>query len=126
MEEKNIKKNILLHLFVLLLSNTRVDYSTSHNKDTWRIYPPNATIVKGFFAACTPLEAILQSTLDCLYDIPCLLLLTEHFPSIRQTNLNLSDYVLQLENSNRTIYNHLSNLFIEQWVTKLNYSQCLS
>ena len=109
--------------FVLFLSNTMKDYSKSHNRETWRIYPPNATIVKGFFAACTPLEAILKSTFDCLYDVYCLQLLTEHFPSIHQTNLNLNDYVLQLENSNRTVYNHLSNLFIEQWATRLNYSQ---
>ena len=82
----------------------------------------NLGIVKGFFAACTPLEALLKSTLDCLYDIHCLKLLPEYFPSMNQTYFNLSDYVLQFENTNRTVHNHLSNLFIEQWITKLNYS----
>ena len=82
----------------------------------------NLGIVKGFFAACTPLEALLKSTLDCLYEINCLQLLTEYFPSMNQTYFNLSNYVLQFENTNRTVHNHLSNLFIEQWIPKLNYS----
>jgi len=45
---------------------------------------PNATIVNGFFGGCTPLESLLQSTLDCLYDINCLQLLLNYFPSLEQ------------------------------------------
>jgi len=45
---------------------------------------PNATIVSGFFGGCTPLESLLQSTLDCLYDINCLQLLLNYFPSLEQ------------------------------------------
>ena len=49
-------------------------------------YPPNdnSTLIDGFYAACTPLEALLASTLDCLYDIGCLHLLVDHFPSLNQ------------------------------------------
>ena len=93
-----------------------------YNPTTWSEYPPNDTLVKGFFAACTPLEALLQSTLDCLYDTDCLQLLTEYFPSINQTNLNLNDHVLQSEKTNTTVYDRLSNLFIKQWTIELNYS----
>ncbi len=45
---------------------------------------PNATVVSGFFGGCTPLESLLQSTLDCLYDINCLHLLLNYFPSLEQ------------------------------------------
>jgi hypothetical protein len=39
-------------------------------------------ISQRIFAACTPLEALLESTLDCLYDIQCLQLLTDYFPDL--------------------------------------------
>ena len=38
--------------------------------------------VDGFFSECTPTEAILSSTLDCLYDLSCLQLMFDHFPSL--------------------------------------------
>ena len=40
------------------------------------------SIVSGFFEACTPLEAILVSTLDCLYEVTCIELLLEYFPRL--------------------------------------------
>ena len=43
-------------------------------------------MVKGFSAGCTPLEALLPSTLDCLYHIQCLQLLFDYFPSLKQVN----------------------------------------
>ncbi|CAF1201081.1 unnamed protein product [Adineta steineri] len=57
---------------------TTVSFSeTSHvekyyDRSTWTRPRPNATLVSGFYTACTPLEAILQSTLDCLYTVECL------------------------------------------------------
>ena len=52
----------------------------------WRWYKPepNSTFISGFFAGCTPLEALLPSTLDCLYDIKCLQLLMDYFPDLNQ------------------------------------------
>ena len=46
--------------------------------------PPNAKIVKGFFATCSILEALLASTLDCLYDFECIQLLFSYFPNLNQ------------------------------------------
>lgn len=65
------------------------DDSLSYNTWTWREYPPNETLVNGFFTGCIPLEALLQSTLDCLYDISCLQLLADNFPSLNQVKLDL-------------------------------------
>ncbi|CAF4220742.1 unnamed protein product [Adineta steineri] len=50
---------------------------------------PNSTIVSGFFAACTPLEALLQSTLDCLYEIKCVQLLSDYFPALNHVCVTL-------------------------------------
>ncbi|CAF3662865.1 unnamed protein product [Adineta steineri] len=54
----------------------------------------NATLVSGFFTACTPLEAILQSTLDCLYNVTCLQFLTKYFPAMNQVCMKLTDQFL--------------------------------
>jgi hypothetical protein len=41
----------------------------------------------GFHAACTPLEAILLSTLDCLYQMECLEALNKYFPRISEVHM---------------------------------------
>ena len=87
--------------------------------ETWELPVPNSTIVNGFFASCTPLEGLLNSTFDCLYETSCLQLLTEYFPSLK--NFNLNDYVLHSKKSNLTLYEHLSNLFIDEWITIIDY-----
>jgi len=50
----------------------------------WSLPESNSTLVKGFYGGCTPLEAVLHSTLDCLYDIECLELLTDYFPDLNK------------------------------------------
>ncbi len=40
--------------------------------------------ISGFFGGLKPLDALLISTLDCLYDITCLELLVKHFPAVGQ------------------------------------------
>lgn len=58
----------------------------------------DSVLVNGFFAACTPFEALLRSTLDCLYDIKCLNLLSDYFPNLNQVCFILSSlsYIFSL------------------------------
>ncbi|UJR19904.1 hypothetical protein I4U23_023036 [Adineta vaga] len=91
--------------------------------DAWSIPEPNTTLIKGFYGACTPIEAILASTFDCLYDIECLTLLSEYFPNLNQTSFNWSNVVLHSEHDNISVYNHLRDLFVNEWSTKINYSK---
>lgn len=51
--------------------------------DDWNTDYPGAEEVDGFFTGCTPLEALLQSTLDCLYEVQCLQLISKNFPAVR-------------------------------------------
>ena len=44
----------------------------------------NYVSVHGFFAACTPLDALLQSTMDCLYESECMQWLLNYFPNLNQ------------------------------------------
>lgn len=44
----------------------------------------------GFLTGCTPFEALLESTLDCLYSAECLSTFTVHFPSVQRVSILLS------------------------------------
>jgi hypothetical protein len=64
-------------------------YISANNHQYWPYYPvsfvpsPSAT-VNGFFGGCTSLDALLASTLDCLYDITCLQIFVDYFPGLNQ------------------------------------------
>ena len=63
-------------------SISNISHYSSH--DEWSITESNTPLIKGFYGACTPVEAILSSTLDCLYDTKCLELLSDYFPELNQ------------------------------------------
>lgn len=62
----------------------------------WSAPMPNDILVNGFFTGCTPLEALLRSTLACLYDTSCLGLLTFYFPLLHQVSSSFSSIVSSL------------------------------
>ena len=64
--------------------STKLDSINFDNHIQWEAPLLNSSFVNGFFTACTPFEAVLQSTLDCLYDSNCLQLLYDHFPRLNQ------------------------------------------
>ncbi len=45
---------------------------------------PFNEVIRGFFAGCTPLEGLLESTLDCLGSFECIESLMYNFPAISQ------------------------------------------
>ncbi|CAF1633602.1 unnamed protein product, partial [Adineta steineri] len=98
------------------------DYMTTERIQTFESMP-NSTIVNGFFAACTPLEALLQSTLDCLYEIECLHLLSDYFPVLNHMDVNWIDSVLTSKQQNLSVNDYFNNLFIEEWLPQINYSE---
>ncbi|CAF1329692.1 unnamed protein product [Adineta steineri] len=77
--------------------------------------------VDGFFGGCFPLDAVLASTLDCLYNVQCLEILFNYFPALNQSKVKLIDLPLSSSRRNISVNNLVSDLFIEQWSTKINY-----
>ncbi|CAF1195281.1 unnamed protein product [Adineta steineri] len=86
-------------------------------------YLPDSTNVSGFFAGCTPLEALLQSTFDCLYEIECLQLLFDYFPRLNHSHINWTDSVLTSKQQNLSFNDYLNELLIDEWSPKINYSK---
>ncbi|CAF1396915.1 unnamed protein product [Adineta steineri] len=100
------------------MNSTRPDYSYIYYYD----YDTNGfTGVSGFWTACYELDALLRSTLGCLYDADCLVLLLDYFPSLNNTNLTSS--ILSSSPKNISVENRLSYLFVDEWSTKINYSK---
>ncbi|CAF4098156.1 unnamed protein product, partial [Adineta steineri] len=83
---------------------------------------PNVT-VDGFFSACTPLDGLLVSTLDCLYSKTCLKNFADYFPDLNQTNSTWSDGLSASFQKRIAVKDLLSELFVEEWLPKINYSQ---
>lgn len=67
------------------LSNDSIVFSSRQQM----ILSRDLTMVNGFFVGCTPLEALLESTLDCLYQVECLEVLFDNFPSLDQVRIYL-------------------------------------
>ncbi|CAF1042277.1 unnamed protein product [Adineta steineri] len=107
------------------------EYESVMNHRYWPYYPPTfepiaSSAVDGFFGGCTPLDALLSSTLDCLYNISCLEIFTNYFPGLNQTDFNMSNIVLSSNEKIISLKNSLNNSFIEKWSTKMNYSDYFS
>jgi hypothetical protein len=46
-------------------------------------------MVPGFVGSCTPLEAVLQATFVCLYDVGCITNLSHYFPRLAEVRIEL-------------------------------------
>ncbi|CAF0878329.1 unnamed protein product [Adineta steineri] len=94
------------------------------DREIWFAYTANnVPVVNGFFGSCTPLEGLLSSTLACLYDIKCIHLLIDYFPAIKQIQSNWTGSVLYSKYENVSVEDLATNLFIEAWSPKTNYSE---
>ncbi|CAF1531411.1 unnamed protein product [Adineta ricciae] len=91
---------------------------------TYRLFlhtMPGSTIVNGFFTGCTTLGALLQSTLDCLYETKCLQLLIDYFPILQQKNFNPENLVLSSGHEKLSVDKYLNDFFIQNWSSEVNY-----
>ncbi|CAF1265964.1 unnamed protein product [Adineta ricciae] len=94
----------------------------------WPSYPPDfepdiSALVDGFFSGCTPLDGILQSTFDCLYNLTCLQVLADYFPDLYQIDFHSISLNSSLNQTHIPLSEHFRNLFVEQWSTDINYSK---
>ncbi|CAF0975007.1 unnamed protein product [Adineta steineri] len=82
--------------------------------------------IKGLKMGCTPSESFLSSALECFYDSSCINLIET---KNKKTTIMNTTYVTQILYSNAsrflpntTIIDLANELFIETWLTTMNYS----
>ncbi|UJR06811.1 hypothetical protein I4U23_011098 [Adineta vaga] len=78
-------------------------------------------MVDGFFGGCTPLDALLASTLDCLYKLGCLKILSAYFPRLNHTNYLWNKTLPPTERRNISVKDLINHLFIAERLTEVNY-----
>ncbi|CAF3628193.1 unnamed protein product [Rotaria sp. Silwood1] len=78
----------------------------------------NGSIVPGFRVGCYALEALLQSTLECLYNITCINVLKNMYYFSNITFRSLDPLV---SSSSVTVQTLINKLMIVQWEANVNY-----
>ncbi|CAF1606348.1 unnamed protein product [Adineta ricciae] len=79
----------------------------------------DSTVVQGFLVGCTPLESLLASKLDCLYNSQCIQLLFDYFPDLNRKHVNP---ILSSHYQNISIMKYLEVLFVEDWSPDIDFS----
>ena len=77
-------------------------------------------IVPGFLIGCYQHEALLQSTLECLYDTQCINKLKTIYSSSNATFLPLNP---TLSSPNETVQSLVEKLMVAEWQTNVIYEQ---
>ncbi|CAF3889333.1 unnamed protein product [Adineta steineri] len=79
--------------------------------------------IKGYLVGCTPLESLLQSTLECLYEPSCIDLLTTYL------NMSLSNHLVPLNksetrfSSDDTVNSIVQQMFVETCSSNVSFNQ---
>ena len=71
---------------------------------------------RGMMVGCYPIEALLQTTLECFYDQQCIDS-DGHFPKLNISSLEISPF-----NMNTTIESMLNHLMVEQYFINISYA----
>ena len=75
-------------------------------------------VVPGFRVGCYPLDSLLQSTLECLYDRNCLTMIQSLNSSMNFTMTPLNS---NRSSPNATVQSLVDELFIDDWKTNVSY-----
>jgi hypothetical protein len=76
--------------------------------------------IPGFRVGCYPLETLLQSTLECLYNVTCIELLRLMY---YQSNRTFSALDSSLSSPNATLQSIMENMFVNEWQTEISYEK---
>ena len=80
----------------------------------------NGFDIPGFRVGCYPLEALLQSTLECLYNESCIELLRAMY---HQSNHTFSALNKSLSSPSATLQSIMENMFVDEWKTEISYEK---
>ena len=80
--------------------------------------------IAGLMIGCYPLEALLQSSFQCLYDSSCFQTITSDTIDLTETSsLILNASIHSQYHSTTRIEDILNHLFIEEWTTNISYEK---
>ncbi|CAF4086492.1 unnamed protein product, partial [Adineta steineri] len=74
----------------------------------------NGLVIPGLHVGCYPFESLLQSTLECLYNISCIDQLKSMY---NYSNITFNPLNNSLSSANTTVQSLIETLFVERWET---------
>jgi hypothetical protein len=74
-------------------------------------------MVPGLLVGCYPLESLLKSTLQCLYNASCF----SQLPTVKRSFTPLNDSKTSRYEKNSTVELILNQLMVEQWFNSVTY-----
>ncbi|CAF4832005.1 unnamed protein product [Rotaria sp. Silwood1] len=80
-------------------------------------------LVPGFRVGCYPLQSLLQSTLNCLYNRTCINQLKSIYSN---TDLTVQPLDPTLSSPNVTVQTLINELLVDRWYNSINYDQYYS
>ena len=105
--------------FDIFGSNTRGEYVS---------YDFLTTNVMGFVSGCFPIESLLKSTLECLFDASCLFNVLAYFPHDNSTDFHPLNSSQTRFSPDSTVTSLLDSLLVESWSRNVSfnnyYDQC--
>ncbi len=75
--------------------------------------------VPGFFVGCSPLESLLQSTLECLYNVTCINRLIK--PNQKYSNITIRPLDATLSSPTVTVQSLVNALMADPWEPNITY-----
>ena len=75
-------------------------------------------VVPGFLVGCYPLESLLQSTLECLYNMTCINMLKNEKQS---SNMTIHPLNSTISSPNVTVQSLLNALMVDRWESSVTY-----
>ncbi len=86
----------------------------------------NGWLVPGLMVGCYPLEALLQSTLECLYNPTCIDQLQHMFFDSAPTDEKFHQLNSSISSPNETVQSLLDRLLVDSWETNISYDRYYS
>jgi hypothetical protein len=103
----------------LKLHTKPIVYNSSCNCGLSSECVQESSMKSGLMVGCYPLESLLKSTLECLYNVSCFSLLQY----VSQSFAPLNDSHPSRFQKNSTVKSILDQLMIEQWNNNINYEK---
>ena len=106
---------------------TKYDYAGSF----WMQFAPHAstsminatTLIPGIMVSCSPVESLIQSTMECFFNETCLNTIISYIthPTISLNSISILNSSRFL--SNTTVGTLMNELFVEKWINNVSYTQ---
>ncbi|CAF1632663.1 unnamed protein product [Rotaria sp. Silwood1] len=87
----------------------------------WEIFG-TYSIVPNFFLGCSQIEGLMKSTLECFYNLSCMIELDRYFDNSLGSSFNFSNLNENLSPPNETIGSIINKLMIDSWTSNILFS----